>query len=162
MSALDYRIALVAACIIALITRRDDMRRAVFVMIGNLACVWSFNAIFGTYCPWLWIFTIDCASAYLMMRHPTNRMQITIAVLFLVQAAFDGAYGALQANHGFPDPPMLRHLYWEWLLKTSWVQVLILGGWGAGHGGRIMYSRWRIRHPRRIDAHGSEPMGGKQ
>ena len=161
MSAVDYRIALAVACIIALIMRRGDMRRAAFVMVGNLACVWGFNATFGTYCPWLWFFILDCASAFIMMWRPANRMQISVAVLFLVQAAFAAAYGALQAKHGFPSPPVLRHLYWEWLLKAGWVQIFLLYGWGAGHGGRIMYSRWRIRHPRRIDAHSRPPMGGQ-
>jgi hypothetical protein len=139
----QYLLWMLAICGTALAFRHGGMSRAALVIMGNWAAVYGFNAAFGTFCPWVWWITIDALSALVVLRSPASKWQILIGVLYIVMTAGDAAYGALQALHGFPDKPLLRHSYWEVQLYASCLQLINLFTWGAWHGGRRAYHHMR-------------------
>ncbi len=107
--------------------------RTAAVIMGNWLAVYGFNAVAGTYTPWLFWIALDSLCAALVLMKPAGKIQVLIAVGYMVQIAFHCAYGAISVMD-YPSIPLIRHDYWEALLYPSYAQLALLACWGAGDG----------------------------
>lgn len=103
------------------------LRAAVAIGCNWLAGV-AFNELTGVTDGWLFNIVIDALAATAILWRPAGRTQSILGVSYCVQISMHCGYGLLILLQKSVDPMP----YYNWLTGIAWVQLLILGGWGAG------------------------------
>lgn len=124
----------------------DPIPRTAAVLLGNWALSTAFIIATGVNDPWYWYFIIDLTAARIVLHQPAFRPQAMIGGIYAAQVAAHLIYAASVVL----GQPASQNKYWQILIALAIVQVIVLGGWCVGMGGRILLGRWRgsrVAHP---------------
>lgn len=84
---------------------------------------------------------IDAISGYIVLRHPIGPAQRAIGLLFAMMAMFHIGYLVSDIYERTTYGSALMH--WRAQYVIGWIQLIILGIWGAGDAIVDLVDRWR-------------------
>lgn len=84
---------------------------------------------------------IDAVSGYIVLRHPIGPAQRAIGLLFAMMVMFHVGYLVSDIYERTTYGSALMH--WRAQSAIGWMQLIILGIWGAGDAVVTIVDRWR-------------------
>lgn len=124
-----YLAALAVIGLGAILLSTGPLRRTAAAMVLNCAANILFVLLTGIESPWLWYVVTDGLAARVILHQPAGRAQSAIGWVYMAQILMHGVYAV--SDHALAANP-----YWQILMSLALVQLLILGGWVIGRGGR--------------------------
>lgn len=119
-------------------TGTKPMLRTALALVANWIANTAYVMATGDYSPWGWFIATDAAAAWIVLWHPAGRVQSLVGWCFMAQILLHGVYA-------ISDPILAARPYWEALTIIAFLQLLFLGGWIIGHGGKAAYRAWGRR-----------------